>query len=118
MSGSGVTVLGMRKVVPQNSQAARSFFRAAAGSDAPQLGQVRAFISLSYARSHRMNKARRDHHAHPFAVSTPASFPTRLYIVTFVNGSPRIPSWIAHERLRMLSAASGWQNGVKPSSCA
>ena len=35
-------------------------------------------------------------------VLMPADLPMRLYIVTFVNGSPRMPSWIAHERKRML----------------
>ena len=49
-------------------------------------------------------------------VLTPASLPTCLYIVTFVNGSPRIPSWIAHDLRRMLFADSGDRNGVKPSS--
>lgn len=48
MSGSGVEVLDMRKVVPQNSQTAISAFRAVAGRDAPQLGQLNAFIGQNY----------------------------------------------------------------------
>ena len=48
MSGSGVAVLDMRKDVPQNSQVARSFFKAAAESAAPQLGQVSAFMVKLY----------------------------------------------------------------------
>src|SRR5271157_3353992 len=48
-------------------------------------------------------------------VLMPADLPMRLYIVTFVNGSPRMPSWMAHERKRMLSTALGERNG-EPSS--
>lgn len=39
-------------------------------------------------------------------VLTPADFPTHLYMVTLVNGSPKMPSWIAQDRRRMLLAAS------------
>ena len=48
MSGSGVAVLDIRKVVPQNSQVARSFFRDAAERVPPQLGQVSAFMLRLY----------------------------------------------------------------------
>ncbi len=48
MSGSGVAVVAMRKVVPQNSQVAKSFFRDAAERVPPQLGQVSAFMMWNY----------------------------------------------------------------------
>ena len=56
------------------------------------------------------------HHLQFGAVSIPANIPTRLYMVTLVKGSPSTPSWIAHDRLRITSAASGWRKGVEPSS--
>jgi hypothetical protein len=46
-------------------------------------------------------------------VVMPADFPTRLYIVTLVNGSPKIPSWMAHERKRMLCSAFFWRKGME-----
>jgi len=52
----------------------------------------------------------------PGNVLTPACAPTRLYIVTPVNGSPRIPSCTAQLRPRIDSAASGRRKGVDPSS--
>jgi hypothetical protein len=45
-----------------------------------------------------------------------AETPTRLYIVTFVKGSPKIPSWIAHDLKRMLFAALDERNGFESSS--
>jgi hypothetical protein len=41
----------------------------------------------------------------PDEVSIPNDLPVRLYMVTLVNGSPNMPSWIAQERWRMLPAA-------------
>lgn len=48
MSGSGVAVVDIRKVVPQNSQVAKSFFRDAAERVPPQLGQLSAFMLRLY----------------------------------------------------------------------
>ena len=42
-----------------------------------------------------------------------ADLPTRLYIVTFVKGSPRIPSWIAHDLKRILFEAWEERNGFE-----
>ena len=56
------------------------------------------------------------YHAQLGAVLILADFPIRLYIVMLVKGSPRIPSWIAHERKRMLFAAVGERKGFEPSS--
>lgn len=53
------------------------------------------------------------HHSQPGVVLMLAETPTRLYMVTFVNGSPRIPSWIAHERRRTLFAALEERNGLE-----
>ena len=57
-----------------------------------------------------------NYHSQPGVVLTLADFPTCLYMVTSVKGSPRMPSWIAHERKRMLLAASADRKGVAPSS--
>ncbi len=51
----------------------------------PLLKRERLYWSLSFILSVY-------HHAQSGAVLIPAIFPTRLYIVTLVNGSPRMPS--------------------------
>ena len=56
------------------------------------------------------------HHSQLGALLSLAERPTCLYIVTFVKGSPKIPSWIAHERNRMLFAAWDDRNGFESSS--
>ena len=57
------------------------------------------------------------HHSHPTAVLIFADMPTRLYIVTFVKGPPNNPSWIAHDRKRILLAALEERNGFESFNC-
>ncbi len=63
-----------------------------------------------------LSPVNKTHHEQPGVVLVFADFPTRLYMVTLVNGSPKMPSWIAQDRNRMLLAAWGERNGFDPSS--
>jgi hypothetical protein len=85
------------------------------GSESSIAQRQRAGISNSAFS--RANLITQHYYGHPGAECRFAATPTRLYIVTLVNGSPRIPSWIARDRKRMLSAAARVRNGFESSSC-
>ena len=109
-----------------------SFYRAKIkGLVSPSLGSSRYkyrktsfFVQLGFTLAHSIPpinslphfKNQINHQAQPGVVLMSADFPIRLYIVTFVKGSPRIPSWIAQDLKRILLAARGERKGVDASS--